>query len=200
MHRRVFIVGGHTTPFLGKGSPNFIWKKHPDFGKKENPSLKDYIVSAVNGALTSTKIAPALINRCYVGNFAGELYNQQGHLGAAMAGAHKDLMYKPSMRVEGACASGGLAASAAIDALRAGKDDLALVVGTRELLSCKSRWVRFCAGLHQPVPRLRRMILVAGAEQQTTASARDGGMHFACWEPDRHSCPADTVRLRGSLT
>jgi len=144
--RRVFLVGGSTTPFLGKGHPNFIWKKHPEFGKRDNPSLRDLLTSAVQGALTSSNVQPAQIDRCFVANFAGELFNQQGHLGAAVAGVHPAFMYKPSMRLEGACASGGLAMIAAIDALRAGRDDVCLVVG---------------------------------AEQQTTASAREGGLFLA---------------------
>lgn len=144
--RRVFVVGGNTTPFLGKGNPNFIWKKHPDFGKLENPSLRDLLTTAINGTLSSTGVSAAAVDRCFVSNFAGELFNQQGHLGAAVAGANADLMYKPSMRIEGACASGGLAMAAAVDALRAGRDHLCLV---------------------------------AGVEQQTTASSRDGGLYLA---------------------
>ena len=43
-----------------------------------------------------------------------------GHLGSALAGVDPDFLYKPGMRIEGACASGGLAVAAAADALRAG--------------------------------------------------------------------------------
>jgi hypothetical protein len=77
--KRVFIAGGHTTAFLGKGSPNFIWKKHPDFGKKTNPNLRDMLTSSVQGTLSSTKLSASQIDRAYVANFAGELFNQQGH-------------------------------------------------------------------------------------------------------------------------
>ncbi len=38
--RRVFVLGGHTTEFIGRGSPRFIDKSHPDFGKKENPNIE----------------------------------------------------------------------------------------------------------------------------------------------------------------
>lgn len=126
--RRVFLVGGHITPFIGKGSKNFIWKKHPDFAKKTNPTLKDYIADSIKGCLSSTGVAGAQVDKVYVGNFAGELFSKQGHLGAAVALGDAALMYKPSMRVEGACASGGLAAAGAIQAIKAG-DDCALAVG-----------------------------------------------------------------------
>lgn len=32
--RRVFVVGGEITKFIGKGHPDFIHTKHPEFGKK----------------------------------------------------------------------------------------------------------------------------------------------------------------------
>lgn len=136
--RRVFIAGGNTTRFIGKGNPHFVWKKHADFGKRENPNLRDMITSTVGGVLRSTGVAGEAVDRVYVGNFAGELFNQQGHLGSAVAAADPGLLYKPSMRIEGACASGGLAAMAAIDAVRAG-DDLCVVVGVEQQTSADAR-------------------------------------------------------------
>jgi len=128
MARRIFVLGGHTTPFIGKKHPDFIWKRHPDFGKRENPSLEDYIRTAVNGALDATGTPAAMVDKAWIGNFVGELFSNQGHLGAAVVGAHPDLMYKPVMRVEGACASGGLALASAVESIQAGSD-VALVVG-----------------------------------------------------------------------
>lgn len=136
--RRIFVAGGHITPFLGKGSKNFIWKKHPDFGKKTNPTLKDYITDSIRGALADTGASGSSVDRVFVGNFAGELFNQQGHLGAAVAAADPGLLYKPSMRVEGACASGGLAVAAAVQAVRAG-DDCVLAVGAEMQSAASAR-------------------------------------------------------------
>mmetsp|Transcript_51090 Transcript_51090/g.115089 ORF Transcript_51090/g.115089 Transcript_51090/m.115089 type:complete len:427 (+) Transcript_51090:68-1348(+) len=139
--RRVFLVGGHITPFIGKGSKDFIWKKHPDFGKRSNPELKDYINKAIQGALASVTTCSsggALVDRVFVGNFAGELFNQQGHLGAAVAGADISFRHIPSMRVEGACASGGLAAAGAVQAIMAG-DDCVLAVGAEMQSAASAR-------------------------------------------------------------
>jgi len=136
--RRIFVIGGHTTPFIGKKHPDFIWKRHPDFGKRENPTLEDYITTAVNGALTATGVEAKAIQKAWIGNFVGELFSNQGHLGAAVVGAHPDLMYKPVMRVEGACASGGLAFASAVDAIRAGTD-VALVVGAEVQTTASAR-------------------------------------------------------------
>lgn len=119
MSRKVYLVGGHITPFVGKGSPDF---------KKGSKGLKDYFAESVQGALSATGVKAESIERVYVGNFAGELFNSQGHLGAAVAGAAPELMYKPSMRLEAACASGGLACSEAVRSVLAG-DDCVLAVG-----------------------------------------------------------------------
>ncbi len=127
-HRRVFLLGGHTTPFLGKRHPDFIWKGHPDFGTRENPTLEDTITASVRGALEATGTPAAAVEKAWIGNFVGELFAHQGHLGAAVVGAHPDLLYKPVMRVEGACASGGLALASAVEAIQAGTE-VALVVG-----------------------------------------------------------------------
>ncbi|MEY3014133.1 MAG: hypothetical protein RIT45_2868 [Pseudomonadota bacterium] len=145
MSRRAFVLGGAITPFIGKNHPDFIWKGHPEFGQRENPTLEDQITAAVQQALAATDVPAAAIEKAWIGNFVGELFSNQGHLGAAVVGAHPDLLYKPVMRVEGACASGGLAFSSAVDAIRAGAD----------------------------------IVLVVGAEVQTTASARTGGDYLA---------------------
>ncbi len=126
--RRVFIAGGALTPFIGKGHPDFIWKRHPDFGVKENPTLEMMLQQAVDGAIDDTGVDPERVDRLYIGNFVGELFCNQGHLGAALAGTHPAFANKPSARLEGACASGGLAFLTGVDAIRAGEDTI-LVAG-----------------------------------------------------------------------
>ncbi|MFH1130983.1 MAG: hypothetical protein V1754_06585 [Pseudomonadota bacterium] len=126
--RKVFIAGGAHTKFIGKFHPDFIWKKHPDFGKRDNPNLEWYIQEPAINALSESKIVAAAVDKAFVGNFVGELFAKQGHLGAVLAAADPDLAGKPISRVEGACASGGLALAAGIDAIRAGSN-VVLVVG-----------------------------------------------------------------------
>lgn len=136
--RRAFVLGGHVTPFLGKKHPDFIWKGHPDFGKRDNPTLEETLTAAVLGALEATGVPASEVDRIWIGNFVGELFNNQGHLGAAVVGAHPDLLHKPAMRVEGACASGGLAFSSALDAIAAGAD-ICLVVGAEVQTTASAR-------------------------------------------------------------
>jgi len=120
--RRVFLIGGAHSGFIGKFHPDFVWKGHSDFGKRQNPSLEQHLKTAIIHALEKTGVPATAIQRGYVGNFTGELFAKQGHLGAIAASAHPDLKYKPFARLEGACASGGLALVAGIDAISAGND------------------------------------------------------------------------------
>ena len=126
--RNVYVAGGARTKFIGKFHPDFIWKRHPDFGKRENPDLAWYIREAAINALVDAQAQAAVVDKAFVGNFVGELFSNQGHLGAVLASADPDLAGKPIARLEGACASGGLALAAGVDAIRAGSD-VVLVVG-----------------------------------------------------------------------
>jgi len=143
--RRVYVLGAAHTPFIGKFHPDFVWKKHPDFGKRENPPLEAYVRDAANAALADAGVEAEDVDRGYVGNFVGELFSNQGHLGSVLAGAHPDLAGKPFARLEGACASGALAVAAGIDSICAGND----------------------------------VVLVVGAEVQTTQNAKVGADYLA---------------------
>ena len=121
-HRKVYVLGGDHSVFIGKFHPEFIWKRHPDFGKRENPTLAGHLKTAIEGALESAGISADAIERGFVGNFVGELFINQGHLGALVAGLFPEFARKPFARVEAACASGGLAIIGAVDAIQAGYD------------------------------------------------------------------------------
>ena len=154
LNRRVFVVGGHITPFIGKSHPDFVWKRHPDFGKRENPTLEQHLTAAIQGVLSSTGVDANAIQRGAVGNFLGGLFSNQAHLGSMAVRADEGLHGTPFVRTEAACASGGLAVTTMIDAIQAGLD----------------------------------VTLAAGAEVQTTVSAREGAGFLARashWETER---------------
>ncbi|QDG53272.1 hypothetical protein FIV42_21750 [Persicimonas caeni] len=136
--RKIYVVGGDLTTFIGKHHPDFIWKKHPDFGKKENPTLEELLTQAINGAFEKTGVDPEAIERGFIGNFAGELFSNQGHMGALAVRANEKLHGKPFTRLEGACASGGLAVAAGIDALNAGHD-VVMAAGSEVQTTCSAR-------------------------------------------------------------
>src|SRR5579863_5236096 len=143
--RPVYLAAQALTPFIGKGNPSFICPGHPDFGKKENPTLEEHLTAAVRGLLDRYGIDPALVQRGYVGNFAGELFCNQGFLGAMVSRAEPKLAGVGFARMEAACASGGTALVSAIDAIQAGLD----------------------------------VVMVVGAEVQTTVKARQGADYLA---------------------
>ena len=126
--RRAFVVGGANTAFIGKKHPDFIWKRHPDFGKRENPTYSELLQDAVDGLIEDTNLNPEDVDRLYIGNFTGELFVKQGHMGAALVGTNSAFRGKPAARLEGACASGGLALLSGLDAIAAGAD-IVLVAG-----------------------------------------------------------------------
>lgn len=136
--RRAFVVGGAHTPFIGKGHPDFIWKRHPDFGKRENPTYDQLLKEAVDGLIADTGLNPELVDRLYLGNFTGELFVHQGHMGAALVGTNQAFKGKPAARLEGACASGGLAILAGLDAIAAGAD-IVLVAGVEVQTTVSAR-------------------------------------------------------------
>jgi acetyl-CoA acyltransferase len=118
-NREVFVVGGAHSPFVGKGHPDFA--KHGD-PERKNPTLEEHLRRSVSDALESTGVSPGQIDKGWVGNFLGELFAKQGHLGSLLAGVHPDLGGKPFGRVEGACASGALAVVSCVEAIQAGHD------------------------------------------------------------------------------
>ena len=136
--QRIFVVGGALTPFIGKFHPDFIWKGHEDFGKRENPTLEDYVVNSIREALENTGVDADQIDRGYIGNFAGQLFANQGHLGAMAVRADEKFDGKPFSRVEGACASGGLAVLSGVDALHSGSD-VVLAAGAEVQTTVKAR-------------------------------------------------------------
>ena len=69
----VYLAAQAVTPCIGKGNPNFIDRGHEQFGVRENPTLEDHIVAVVRKLIHDNGLDPTLIQRGYIGNFAGEL-------------------------------------------------------------------------------------------------------------------------------
>jgi acetyl-CoA acyltransferase len=136
--RPVYIAAQAITPFIGKGNPNFITKGHPDFGTKDNPTLEDHIVNVVRKLLDDHGIDPSLIQRGYIGNFAGDLFSKQAHLGAMVSRADERLEGIGFARVEAACASGGVGIVNAMESIQAGLD-IVMVVGAEVQTTVRPR-------------------------------------------------------------
>jgi acetyl-CoA C-acetyltransferase len=116
MDTDVWILGGHQSDFARNLT-------------KEGLDFADLTREVVDSALTGAKVGAADIGVVHVANAFGEMFAAQGHLGAMPATVCDGLWDTPASRHEAACASGSVAALAAMADLRAGNYDTALVVG-----------------------------------------------------------------------
>jgi acetyl-CoA C-acetyltransferase len=83
----------------------------------------------VDNTLDAAGLEGSGIGVVHVANAFGEMFAEQGHLGAMPATVRDDLWNTPATRHEAACASGSVAVLAAMADLHAGFYDSALVIG-----------------------------------------------------------------------
>lgn len=121
MRKKVYIVAGYNTISMGTGRKEF----NP---KKERPGLEHYIKEA--GQATLKMIGGAAnVDECVMGNFIASRFNRQANMAGFFPFIDEGLMYKPAIRVEGACATGSLAVASGIKSILAETADVVLVVG-----------------------------------------------------------------------
>jgi len=125
MSKKVYILGGYQTDFARNWS-------------KEGKTIQALMYETMDGAFNKVKIDPADVETAHVGNFAGGLYNMQGHMGAFVLNYDKKLRGIPTSRHEAACASGSLSALMARAEIEAGIYDLSLVVSVELMKSVDS--------------------------------------------------------------
>lgn len=116
MTANVWILGGYQSDFARN-----LTRESRDFAALTR--------EIVDQTLAEAMIDAADIDVIHVANAFGEMFAQQGHLGAMPATVHEGLWDTPATRHEAACASGSVAALAAMADLRAGNYRTALVVG-----------------------------------------------------------------------
>jgi len=112
----VRILGGYQSDF----ARNFT---------REGRDFADLTAEVVTDTLTAANVDATDIDVVHVANAFGEMFARQGHLGAMPASVNDGLWDTPASRHEAACASGSVAALAALSDLRSGAYRTALVVG-----------------------------------------------------------------------
>lgn len=124
MKNRVYVIGGAQTDYERN------WKKE---GKNEIALLREVIDDALENVGLSYEDIKELNQQnkiaCCVGNFIGELYIDQGHLGALLTEVNEAFYGVPSARYEAACASGSVAIEAGMNKIASGEYDIVLVLG-----------------------------------------------------------------------
>lgn len=120
-HKKIYMIAGYNTVSMGTGRKEF----NP---KKERPGLEHYLKEAGEGTLSQIGGA-AKVDEGVVGNFMAARFNKQAHLGAFLGMIDPQLRLKPSISVEGACASGGLALVSGIKSVLSGSAEVVLALG-----------------------------------------------------------------------
>lgn len=118
--RKVSIIGVGTT----------------SFGRLE-PGIVELAVEACEKSIADAGIEKSSIQTFYLGNYAGEVLTGQALL-AAMVARGLGLGVIPVTKVEGACASGGIALRHGIQAVATGEVDFALVAGVEKMTSAST--------------------------------------------------------------
>lgn len=101
-------------------------------GRLADRSLRDLIDDAGNKAIADAGIERSRIGAVYMGNFNSSYLCGQAHMGP-MASEALGLKNIPTVRTEGACASGGLAFRLGAMAVAAGFYDVVLVGGAEKM-------------------------------------------------------------------
>lgn len=117
---QVFVLGGAQTDF----AVNWSRGGHGAF---------EMMNAAIDDALESAQVEAGQVGVAHVGNFAGELFAGQGHLGGFVASGRPEFDGLPTARHEAACASGSVAALAAAADIESGRYELALVIGVEQM-------------------------------------------------------------------
>ncbi len=132
------------------------------FGELWDVSPRSLAREAIQHALQTSGFKPTDIDAIFVGNMLSGILGNQTVLGSLVA---EELgAFVPAMRVEGACASGGLALNAGINSLLSGQYQTVLVVGLEKMTDHNSDDVT--AGL-----------MAAGSDEERIAGATFPGLY-----------------------
>ncbi|MCZ7626033.1 MAG: acetyl-CoA acetyltransferase [Candidatus Methylomirabilota bacterium] len=119
--RKVSVIGIGCTPF----------------GKQNSIGIIDLALQACEGALSDAQVPGRPIDAFYLGNFVSEALAHQGSLAPIVA--HRlGLGPIPCTKVEGACASSGIAFRHGVLMIASGLCDIVLVAGVEKMTSAET--------------------------------------------------------------
>ncbi|MCX6032624.1 MAG: beta-ketoacyl synthase N-terminal-like domain-containing protein [Chloroflexi bacterium] len=104
------------------------------FGAFPEKASRDLFVEAYKemGRSVDKGFDPKAIETIYIGNYSSDLFERQGHTAPIMADA-VGLCPAPAVRIEDACASGGVALRQGVMAIASGMYDMVLVGGIEKM-------------------------------------------------------------------
>ncbi|WP_407050025.1 acetyl-CoA acetyltransferase [Methyloraptor flagellatus] len=105
---------------------------HTPFGKLENETVESLIVQVATAAIKDAGIGPEDVDEIVLGHYnAG--FSPQDFTASLVLQADPRLRFKPTTRVENACATGSAAVHQAVKSIRAGQARFVLVVGVEQM-------------------------------------------------------------------
>ncbi|MGD9600283.1 MAG: acetyl-CoA acetyltransferase [Gammaproteobacteria bacterium] len=126
MSTPVYILGGAQTDFARNCA-------------REGLEIDGLMRDALQAGLAATGLDARDIETAHIGNFTAELFCRQGQLGGLFSALDPALSGVPSARHEAACASGSMAALAAMADLESGRYGLACVLGVEFMRNVPGR-------------------------------------------------------------
>src|SRR3989344_9216890 len=142
----IYVTGAATTQF------GELW------GVSPRSLARGSVLSALKDADTEPKTVQAL----YVGNMLSGMLGGQEHLGAFFA---EELGFRvPAFKIEGACASGGLAVHNAVNGILSGQYDTVVVLGIEKMTD------------HRPED-VATALMGAGSEEERMAGGTFPGLY-----------------------
>lgn len=131
---KIYILGGSQTDF----SRNWT-KEGKSFYAILNEILNDTLCSVEIEESDVMKLNKTRSVGVFIGNFAGENFVSQGHLGAFLPEINNNFSGVPVFRCEAACASGGVALDAAVAKIASGQIDVAIILGVELMKNVDSK-------------------------------------------------------------
>lgn len=142
----VYVAGVATTKF------GELWAVSPRTLARE----------AVSRALDDANISPPKVDALFVGNMLSGMLGGQEHLGAFFS---EELgLFAPAFKIEGACASGGLALHAGVNCILSGQYNTVVVLGVEKMTD------------HRPED-VATALMGAGSEEERLAGATFPGLY-----------------------
>lgn len=126
------------TGFSDAAKAVIVGAGHTPFGRLADQSFEELVISAARDALDDAGIDGSAVGGVWLGHFNSGMV-PDGFCSSMIFGADEAMRYVPATRCENACASGAAALYSAIDAIEAGRVDIALVVGAEKMTHLTTR-------------------------------------------------------------
>ena len=112
--------------------PAIVGWAHTPFGKHDAETVESLVVRVAGDAMAHAGLGPDDVDEIYLGHFnAG--FSPQDFTASLVLQADDRLRFKPTTRVENACATGSAAVQQALKTIEAGRARVVLVVGVEQM-------------------------------------------------------------------